>query len=99
KQPSRRQQSATDLSKQLEAALEMSEVSHSDGAAMPAAQWRVVYLGPLDDSEEGHKRLFEGLQRSFNLDPKAAEGLIKGKRVSVKRTASQDDALKIVERL
>lgn len=100
KQPSRRQQSASDLANQLEAALTISGHPNvaSNKSTGEITQWRVVFQGVLDKSESGQKRLLEGLQRSFNLSPESAKELLKGRK-SVKKTSSQQEAMKVAERL
>ncbi|KAF0232505.1 MAG: serine/threonine protein kinase bacterial, partial [bacterium] len=101
KQPSRRQQSALDLANQLEAALTISGLPNNAPikSASDPTQWRVVFQGVLDDSESGQKRLLEGLQRSFGLSQSSAQELLKGRKLSVKKTSSQQEAIKVAEKL
>ncbi len=101
KQPSRRQQSALDLANQLEAALTISGLPNNTliKSASEPTQWRVVFQGVLDVSESGQKRLLEGLQRSFGLSESSAQELLKGRKLSVKKTSSQQEAIKIAEKL
>jgi eukaryotic-like serine/threonine-protein kinase len=103
KQPDRRQQTATDLANQLEAAFEI--INTPD--AMPqertkpseVKRWRVIFLGALDNSDEGQRRVIEGLQRGFGLSAESAEDLLKSQRASVKKTYSQEEAKKVAEKL
>ncbi|MEW6735301.1 MAG: protein kinase [Acidobacteriota bacterium] len=103
KLPSRRQQSATDLANQLEAALEISTTPNAlPSASLPTSeptQWRVIFQGLLENSEDGRQRLLEGLQRSFGLSLERAEELLKNRRASVKKTKSQEEATRIAEKL
>src|SRR5262249_36425766 len=102
KQPDRRQQSATDLANQLEAALEIittPDALSQESKQVEASRWRVVFFGPLENSEEGRKRLLQGLQRGFGLSAANAEELLKGQRVSVKKTDSHVEANKVAEKL
>jgi serine/threonine protein kinase len=102
KQPDRRQQSATDLANQLEAALEIITTPDAlarESKPVEASRWRVVFFGPLENSEEGRQRLIKGLQRGFGVSAASAEELLKGQRVSVKKTDSQGEANKIAEKL
>ena len=100
KQPSRRQQSASELASQLEAALAISGLSNSGKiTSSEPAQWRVVFQGVLDNSESGRARLLDGLQRSFGISQTNAQELLKGRKLSVKKTPSQQEATKYAEKL
>jgi serine/threonine protein kinase len=101
KQPSRRQQTALDLATQLEAALTISGIPNiaPTKPSVEINQWRVVFQGVLDKSESGQKKLLEGLQRNFNLSPESAQELLKGRKVSVKKTPTQQDAMRWAEKL
>ncbi|MBI4853642.1 MAG: serine/threonine protein kinase [Acidobacteria bacterium] len=100
KQPSRRQHSALDLANQLEAALTISGISNTPRKTVnDASQWRVVFHGVLDNSESGQRKLLDGLQRSFGLSESSAQELLKGKKLSVKKTPSHQEAIKVAEKL
>lgn len=101
KQASRRQQSALDLSNQLEAALTISGIPNNGPikSSGDPTQWRVVFQGVLDTSEAGQKKLLDGLQRSFGLSQANAQELLKGRKLSVKKTSSQQEAIKVAEKL
>jgi serine/threonine protein kinase len=88
KDPDRRPQSAADLSEQLEAAL-----------SPDANQWRVVFHGLLDSSQEGRQRFIDGLQNNFGLSAAQAEQLINAKLTCVKKSPSFEEANKLSERL
>lgn len=101
KQTSRRQQSALDLANQLDAALTISGIPNDRSAKSSslATQWRVVFHGVLDNSEAGQQKLLDGLQRSFGLSQSNAQELLKGKKLSVKKTSSHQEAIKVAEKL
>lgn len=101
KQPSRRQQSALDLANQLEAALTISGIPNNltTRSTGSVSQWRVVFHGVLDSSETGQQKLLDGLQRSFGLSQANAQELLKGKKLSVKKTTSHQEAVKVAEKL
>ena len=102
KQPSRRQPSASDLATQLEAALTISGLSNTAPAkptTTEPTQWRVVFQGILDNSEAGQRKLLDGLQRSFNLPLAKAQEMLKGSKLSVKKTSSHQEATTIAQKL
>lgn len=101
KQTSRRQQSALDLATQLDAALTISGIPNDRSAKSSslATHWRVVFHGVLDNSETGQQKLLDGLQRSFGLSQSNAQELLKGKKLSVKKTSSHQEAIKVAEKL
>lgn len=105
KEPSKRQQSATDLASQMEAAITIASFPQANSnppankSITEPKQWRVIYEGLLDSSEAGKKRLLEGLQKGFGLPADKAAELIKGKRYVVKKAPTQLEANIVAERL
>lgn len=103
KEPSRRQQTAEDLIEQLEAAVEILDIPETATAKMPVPvqpqEWRAVFKGPLENTEEGRLKVLEGLQKRLNFSYSKASELLQQAPAIVKRSNSQKEVSEIAEKL
>ncbi|MBL8151952.1 MAG: serine/threonine protein kinase, partial [Blastocatellia bacterium] len=88
KNPDERQQSAAELAEHLEIAVKAD-----------SKKWRVVFYGADDDSPQTYEKLSEGLQQSFGVTPTQFSALMNALPATVKRTATEDEATKVAEKL
>lgn len=103
KDPNRRQQTAEDLIQQLEAAFEMSAMPETAAVKMPvpvqAQEWRAIFKGPLENTEDGKLRVLEGMQKRLNIAYSKAVEILENAPAIVKRSTSQKEVSELAEKL
>ncbi|MBL8151844.1 MAG: serine/threonine protein kinase, partial [Blastocatellia bacterium] len=101
KEPTRRQQSASEFAEQLTAAVEYNEVSVGSSRLLSKTtpSWRAVFTGALDPSDEGIKRLADGLKKKMGFSQEKVLELLKCAPAIVKQSNSKQEVNEVAEKL
>ncbi|MCS6885483.1 MAG: protein kinase [Acidobacteriota bacterium] len=109
KKPENRQQSADDIVKELEAAIEIASdptlaSANAASFATPTSEktevkWRAIFKGPIENTKEGQLRVLEGLQKRLNFSYTKAKELLDSAPALVKQSSSQKEVEELAEKL
>lgn len=101
KGPEGRPQTASEFGDALEAAIELSTIPHEmpPDPAIHADEWRILFLGLLEDTPANRRRVIDGLKQVFGFSPVHAEELINQQRAVLTKTFTKAEATKIAEKL